>query len=126
MILIVVIVVMGMMTTTTPLDWLHMAGCTEEDVATGINPLAPGWLYVACPSCFARRKTRRLARTLPSLLEKRNLLREQEVINPPLGLLVCRLQAIYTHRRLSIGYNQNYIIEVNMTSENLQPIKDGR
>jgi hypothetical protein len=32
---------------------------------------------------------------------------------------------VYTHRRLSIGYNGPNIIEVNMTSENLAPLEEG-
>lgn len=30
---------------------------------------------------------------------------------------------LYTHRHFTIGYNQNQIMQVNLTSENLQPIK---
>ncbi len=33
---------------------------------------------------------------------------------------------IFTHRSISIAYNNNRIIEVNLTSENPVPIEDGR
>jgi transmembrane 9 superfamily protein 3 len=37
-----------------------------------------------------------------------------------------RLQHIFTHRSLSISYNGNQIIEVNLTSENPVPIEVGQ
>ena len=38
----------------------------------------------------------------------------------------CYLQHIFTHRSLSISYNGNRIIEVNLTSENPVPIEAGQ